>query len=428
MRALCYTTTMRSRNRTMRELEEMKRKPSGWKRKFFTIAIGQMFSLIGSSAVQFVLIWWIASETDSAAMMGISGLAAFLPMALLSPLAGIAADRYSRKAICIAADMFIGLMAAVFAVLMWTMELPVWTALLILFFRSVGNTFHQPALQAMIPQFVPADQLTRVGGWNQMFSSGSYLLGPAIGAALYAAFPLPVILMTDLIGALLASGLLAVVSIPHAAAHRREKRNLLQELREGVEVFRNDRALALMTIVETLAMIFILPLSSFYPLMTSGYFHASAWHGSAVEALYALGLMAAAFLFGSVAKVRRQLWVSYLGMLGIGAASVVCGVLPPTMGAWVVFAVCCGVIGASCNVHNIPLVAYMQENIQGDRLGRAFALTALLSSLTTPIGLAVGAPFAEKMGVHRWFLVAGTGICILTAAGMLLHRSVKRRE
>ena len=49
-----------------------------WKRKFLTISIGQMISLIGSSAVQFSLIWWIASETGSPIMMGLSGLVAFL--------------------------------------------------------------------------------------------------------------------------------------------------------------------------------------------------------------------------------------------------------------------------------------------------------------------------------------------------------------
>lgn len=57
-----------------------------WKRKFLTISIGQMISLIGSSAVQFSLIWWIASETGSPIMMGLSGLVAFLPSTLLSPL------------------------------------------------------------------------------------------------------------------------------------------------------------------------------------------------------------------------------------------------------------------------------------------------------------------------------------------------------
>lgn len=135
-----------------------------WKQKFLTISIGQMASLIGSSAVQFSLIWWIASETGSPIMMGLSGLAAFLPATLLSPVAGIVADRYHRKYICILADLFIGFSAMVFAVLLWKYDMPVWTALVILFFRSVGNAFHQPAFQAMIPQFVPADKLVQAGG------------------------------------------------------------------------------------------------------------------------------------------------------------------------------------------------------------------------------------------------------------------------
>ena len=38
---------------------------NSWKRSFLTIAAGQTVSLIGSAAVQFSLIWWLASETGS---------------------------------------------------------------------------------------------------------------------------------------------------------------------------------------------------------------------------------------------------------------------------------------------------------------------------------------------------------------------------
>ncbi len=399
-----------------------------WKRKFFTIAAGQMASLIGSSAVQFALIWWIASETASVTLMGLSGIVAFLPAAVLSPAAGIAADHYSRKAICIFSDLFIGAVAAAFALLLWRFELPVWTALLILFLRSVGNTFQQPAIQALIPQFVPEDELMRVGGWNQMMSSGSFLLGPALGAVLYAAFPLPVVLLTDLIGAVLASSLLAAVSIPPMRRVPHEKRGSLHELREGLTVFREDRRLGLMIAAETLSMIFILPMASFYPLMTSDYFHASAWHGSAVEIAYALGMMVAAFLMGSVIKPRRPLWAAYLGMLGMGAACAVCGILPPQMWAWYVFTLACALLGAFCNVHNVPLVAYMQATIPGEKMGRAFALTALMSSIALPLGLAVCTPIAEQIGVHRWFLISGVGICLITVPAMVLHLRLEHQK
>ena len=48
-------------------------------------------SMLGSHGVQFALIWWLAEKTSSPLMLGISGIVAYLPMALFSPLAGIAA-------------------------------------------------------------------------------------------------------------------------------------------------------------------------------------------------------------------------------------------------------------------------------------------------------------------------------------------------
>ncbi len=398
-----------------------------WKRKFWIISIGQISSLIGSSAVQFALIWWIASETGSAIMMGLSGLVAFLPATLLSPLAGIVADRYHRKYICIFADLFIGVSAAIFSVLLWLFEMPVWTALIILFFRSIGNAFHQPAFQAMIPQFVPAEDLVKIGGWNQLIASGSFLLGPAIGAALYAAFSLPVILLTDLLGAIIASVMLAAVQIAPMQRVARESQNTRKELKEGIEVFRADKALTLLIVVETLCMIFYMPLSSFYPLMTSDYFNATAWHGSVVEILYAAGMMVAAFLFSSVIKVKQHLLFSYIGMLGVGITSAIGGLLPPDMWAWLIFALACGVMGAFGNVHSIPLIAYMQTTIPAEKMGRAFSLIALAASLSMPVGLLIASPVAETVGVNVWFLLSGVGTVLITATGLFLHQRMQRQ-
>ena len=90
--------------------------PIKWKKKFFTIAIGQTVSLIGSSAVQFAMIWWMAIETDSPLMMSLAGLVAFLPQLILGPFAGVWIDRRKRKTVVIAADLFVGLVAAAFAI------------------------------------------------------------------------------------------------------------------------------------------------------------------------------------------------------------------------------------------------------------------------------------------------------------------------
>ena len=393
-----------------------------WKLRFFTIAAGQTVSLVGSSAVQFALIWWIASETESAMMLGFSGLAAFLPAVLFGPVAGILADKVSRKAICIGADLFMGISAAIFAAILWAGSASSGAAIWILLLRGVGNTFHQPSIQAIIPQIVPQGELTRANGWTQFMQSGAFMIAPVLGAALYAALPMPVILLTDLAGAAVASGLLAIVRIPRLKAEARQKQSFSGQLREGAAVFLADRRLLVLLAAQTVGMLFYLPLASLYPLMTSSYFQASAWHGSAVELAYALGMMLSAALFGSVIQVRSKLRASYLGMLGLGATAMVCGLLPPHMWAWWIFLFVCGFMGAFGNVHSIPLMAYMQETIAPEKMGRAFALLSMVGSLAMPLGLLIAGPVAEQTGVHMWFLISGVGIAAATVAGMMVDR------
>ena len=63
-------------------------KTQKWKSQFMIVALGQAVSMLGSHGVQFALIWWLAEKTSSPLMLGISGLVAYLPMTLFSPLAG----------------------------------------------------------------------------------------------------------------------------------------------------------------------------------------------------------------------------------------------------------------------------------------------------------------------------------------------------
>lgn len=383
---------------------------SRWKQKFFTIAIGQAVSLIGSSAVQFALIWWLASETGSPLMMAFSGLVAFLPQIFLGPFAGVWIDRLKRKYVIIGADLFIGLVALIFAALLWLGRPPYWSACAVLGIRAVGGVFHTPAIQSVVPQLVPADKLVRANGWSQFMQSGAFMLGPVLGAAMYAALPLPVILLTDFAGALVASITVAVVHIPEPEHRRQEMPHFIHEMKEGAMICMKDKKLVKIAVASTVCLIFFLPLSSYYPLMSSSYFNASAWHGSAVEFLYALGMMGASVLFGSLGKVHNKLRASYLALGGIGVTCFICGILPPDKWAWYVFAVSCMFMGGFGSAYNIPCLSYYQETIPPKAQGRAFSLLGSLMSLAMPVGLLISSPVAEAFGVNVWFLVSGIGV------------------
>ncbi|MFR2693941.1 MAG: hypothetical protein ACLTBV_28100 [Enterocloster bolteae] len=79
-------------------------------------------------------------------MMALSGLVAFLPQIFLGPFAGVWIDRLKRKHVAIAADMFIGLIAVVFAVLLWVGHPPYWSACAVLGIRALEvYSIHLPS-------------------------------------------------------------------------------------------------------------------------------------------------------------------------------------------------------------------------------------------------------------------------------------------
>ena len=179
---------------------------------------------------------------------------------------------------------------------------------------------------------------------------------------------------------------------------------------------------------EALCMFFYGPLSSFYPLMTSEYFSLSAVYGSAVELSFAAGMLVSSLLFSSVLKVERKIRVSFAGLFGMGIMAAVCGLIPPVYAGWFLFAAACIGLGASGNVHTIPLTAYIQETVAGEKMGRAFSVLTLISSVTMPVGLLFSSPIAEKVGVNTWFFISGVSMTVITALVAVRHTAEQRRQ
>ncbi len=387
----------------------------GWKKSFFTIFTGQALSLIGSSAVQFSLIWWLSSETESAMMLALAGLLAFLPQLVLGPFAGVWVDRLKRKTVIICADLFVGLVAAGFAVAFFIRTPPYWSACVVLGVRAVGGVFHTPAIQAAVPMLVPREKLTWANGWSQFLQSGAFMLGPVAGAAMYAALPLPVILLTDLLGALIAVLTVATVKIPELSHEHQARPHFFREIKEGVAIFLKDRKLTIVTASMTLSMIFFMPLGTLHPLMVSNYFRGDAWHASIAQIVYAAGMMGGAVVAGSLGRYKNRLLQVQLSLFLSGVFALMCGILPQTMFGFWLFVLICLLIGATGNLYNIPLMAYLQESIPREAQGRAFSLLGSLMSFSLPLGLAAAGPVSEAYGVTAWFLVAGIAVMAVTA-------------
>ncbi len=111
-------------------------------RSFYVFQSGQVISLLGSSIVEFVIIWWITIETESAVFLSIATFLALIPQIVITPFAGVLADRHSRKVIIFTADSSQAILTGVLLVIFLFSVPNIAVVLIIETLRSVFQAFH----------------------------------------------------------------------------------------------------------------------------------------------------------------------------------------------------------------------------------------------------------------------------------------------
>lgn len=269
-----------------------------WKKQFAIIYAGQAFSLVGSAAVQFAIIWQLTVQTESAITLTVAAIVGFIPNMVLGPFAGVWIDRCNRRTVMIAADGLVALSSVALGVAyLQTAMPPVWFVYVILFLRGLGSTFHTPAMQAAIPMLVPQDMLTKAGGWGSLISSLSNMLGPVLGAALMGMFSIAPIMLVDIFGAAFAIICLLFVRIPDIPQSA-EKPRVLSDMRLGFRAVRENRPLMAVFFPMVLCNVLFMPLGALYPLLVRTHFGGGAFENSIVEFVFAGGLLVSSLAIG----------------------------------------------------------------------------------------------------------------------------------
>lgn len=394
-----------------------------WKKTFITIYAGQAFSLLGSSAVQFAVIWWLTAYTESAVTLTLASIVSFLPNMVLGPFAGVWIDRYNRKTVMIAADSLVAFSSVLLGIVFLAYgEPPIWMIFTILFLRGIGNTFHSPALQAAIPMFVPAGMLTKAGGWGNLITSVSTMLGPALGAGMMAVFPIAPIMLVDIAGALFAVVCLLTVSLPDIPRSG-ETLHLRSDIKQGFLAMRENKPLMAAFFPVIFASVLYMPLGSLFPLLVRLHYLKGAGHNAVVEFVFSAGLLVSSSIIGIWGGMKKRFLMISASIIALGLTAFCSGILPE--GGFFGFVVCCFIMGASGTFFNVPLMAHIQETVPPQMMGKVFSLLSTAMTLATPVGLLLAGPVSESVSVEFWF--AGSGL-LMAAAGVVCFFSTRKYD
>lgn len=122
--------------------------------------VGQLFSLLGSLVLSFAIFVWITDVTGSALMLSIANFIFLIPMLVITPFAGVISDRYNRKIMILVVDSLQAFLSVILALLFIVGFTELWLVFMFIGLRSVCQSFHSPAVMAIMPIMVPKDKLS----------------------------------------------------------------------------------------------------------------------------------------------------------------------------------------------------------------------------------------------------------------------------
>lgn len=377
-------------------------------RPFYTLWLGQVFSLIGSQLVQFSLIWWLTQQTGSATVLAVASIVGLVPQVVLGPFVGPLVDRWNRRWTMIIADAVVALSTLGLAVLFWTGAVEIWQVYVILFIRALGGTFHGPAMMASTSLMVPQEHLTRIQGLNQMLNGGLNIISAPLGALLLSLLPIQGVLLIDLFTAAIAITAVALVHVPQperTEQHGSSVAAYWSDLRDGFRYILGWRGLLYLGAIAMLLNMVLGPTMSFMPLLVTEHFQGTAWHLSAVQAALGVGVLVGGLLLGVWGGFKRRIATSMMGVIGIGLSILLVGFAPAGLFAMAVAGMF--LAGAMMSLANGPIMAIFQALVAPAMQGRVFTLIGSASALMMPLGLALSGPLADVIGVRTWFVASG---------------------
>jgi len=379
-------------------------------RNYRLFFIGQTISLTGTWMQQVAIGWLVYRLTNSPFLLGIVGFVGQIPTFLVSPLAGVFADRHNRKTMLLITQILAMIQAFIMAWLILAKNIQIWHILVLSAALGIINCFDLPIRQAFTVEMVEnREDLGNAIALNSSMVNAARLIGPSIAGILIATvgegicFLLNAISYIAVIVSLLAMRVVARNIKPSS-------RHILLELKEGISYALNFSPIKSILLLLALVSLMGVPYQILMPVFAKDIFHGGprvlgflismSGIGALIGALYlaarksvlGLGRIIAltACLFGVTIiafSLSRVLWVSMLILLFSGFGMMV--------------------QMASSNT-------VLQTIVEEDKRGRIMSFYTMSFMGMAPFGSLLAGSLASKIGAP-YTLLAGGVICIIGA-------------
>ena len=380
-------------------------------RNFGPYFVGNASSATGTWFQNLAASLFVYRQTHSPFLLGVLQFANFIPVLLLAPWAGSAADRFDRRRVVLVSQVVATSLSAVLAALAWAGLARVWVVMAFAVGLGVVSAFAAPASQALISDLVPRGELQSAVALNSMTYNLARAVGPALAALSVRKLGIPASFAINSASYLvLVAGVLVVRTAPRLRASRAETR-----LRESLRLVRDQPRLLAFLLIVTAVGFASDPVNTEAPAFANAFGRPDTDSGYLIGA-FGGGAVAAAFLLAGRVTGSRRRMLATLVLLGTGiVAFSLTPWLPLGLGLL-------AVAGFGYLASNTSATSRLQLEVAEHQRGRIMALWSVAFLGLRPVASLADGAIAGAFGVRTAGVVLAVPALAIAGAIYFLQR------
>jgi MFS family permease len=346
---------------------------------------------------------------DSGVAVGVTTALQFLPFLVLSPWAGLLADRLPRRRLLMTTQGGMGVLALGLGALVLSGRVELWHVYVFALLLGVVSALDNPVRQTFVAEMVPAEKLSNAVGLNSASFNAARLLGPGVAGLLIAA-----------VGAgwvFLINGVTFAATIAALALMRsRELRTMPSaprakgQIREGVRYVRGRTDIVVIMVVMAVVSTFGLNFQLTSAMMARVEFGKGAGEFGILGSVLAIGSLTGALLAARRDRPRVRL------VIGSAFAFAVTTAVMALMPTYELYMLACIPVGLASLTMMTAAVSTIQTSTDPVVRGRVMALYMMVFLGATPVGSPIVGWIGEAVG-PRWAILVGSIAAFLVATG-----------
>ena len=387
--------------------------------KFMLLWSGELISAVGGGLTSFGLSVYVFQETGSAANMALVALLAFLPVLLLSPLAGVLADRYDRRLLMMIGDGLSAIGPIYILVCMMTGGAALYQICIGVFISAVFSSLLEPAYRATVTDLLTKEEYSKAGGMVSIAGSARYLVSPLIAGLLLSVSDIRLLLMIDIctfIVTVICTGIVKqeIAKQDTQTSIQDKRQSFLESFREGWQAITGKRGVLILIILSSVMSCFMGALQILAePLVLD--FQSSRVLGI-TETVCASGMLVSSIILGVrglkknfTRTLSMSLIVAGLAMVGFGLKEniYIIGGFGFLFFFMLPFA-------------NNCLDYLTRTNIEPEKQGRAWGLISFLSQIGYVVAYSCAGLAADQIAQIRQVGVGRGAADVIMASGIML--------